>query len=274
MLTNTQTVKIIKRPSAYCKTPYVADISIDDVDYLAHCPALGCCGLSDKDANVIVVPIESEKTKCKFRVELAFYKDRGQETIVGINPKLAEKIMENMLSENNCPFMKIKNYKREQKMLNSRFDFMGIDIHDREFVLEIKNVPLADYVDVPKKDRKKINTDHIPYDEKIAYFPDGYRKNSTELVSPRAFKHIQELEKIVKTTNYRAILCFMVQRTDVSCFQPSNIDLQYKKAVIDAWLNGVEIYAIQIKWHINGTYEFIKLLPVRLFDYEGPILVH
>ena len=40
--------KIIKRPSAQCKTPYVADIiyknNDETINTLAHTPALGCCG--------------------------------------------------------------------------------------------------------------------------------------------------------------------------------------------------------------------------------------
>ena len=46
------------------------------------------------------------------------------------------------------------------------------------------------------------------FNEKIAYFPDGYRKNSTDVVSPRALKHIQELEYIAKNGTVRAILCY------------------------------------------------------------------
>ncbi len=37
---------VIKRPSATCKTPYVADVKIEDKDenIMAHTAALGCCG--------------------------------------------------------------------------------------------------------------------------------------------------------------------------------------------------------------------------------------
>ena len=31
------------------------------------------------------------------------------------------------------------------------------------------------------------------FNEKIAYFPDGYRKNKSTVVSERALKHINEL---------------------------------------------------------------------------------
>ena len=42
---------IVKRPSAKCKTPYVADVILKERNesILGHTPALGCCGLSDKD---------------------------------------------------------------------------------------------------------------------------------------------------------------------------------------------------------------------------------
>ena len=206
-------VCILKRPSAFCKTPYVADIMVDNIPHMAHCPALGCCGLSDKSSQVLVVPIpqrnnKSTKTspkqepKCTYRVELAVYEERDQSVLVGINPKLAETLMDRLLTLQMCPFLpNVQSYGREKKYLNSRFDFAGIDQHGRPFVMEIKNVPLADYVDVPKKDRKKYQTDHIPFHEKIAYFPDGYRKNSTDVVSPRALKHIQELEIILQNEN-------------------------------------------------------------------------
>ena len=262
---------IVKRPSASCKTPYVADIEINSTAYMGHCPALGCCGLSDKGCSVIVVPISS--AKCQYRVELAVVNENEKEIIVGINPKLAEEIMKKMLETNSCPFVNVKSFAREKTLLNSRFDFMGIDQEDRTFVIEIKNVPLADYVDVPKKERKKYNTSHLPFDEKIAYFPDGYRKNSTDVVSPRALKHVQELEIVAKTTDYRAILCFIVQRSDVATFQPSNIDLTYKAAVQRAWKNGVEIYALQNVWDKEGKCTYKKSLPVVLFEQYGPYLL-
>ena len=141
--------------------------------------------------------------------------------------------------------------------------------------MEIKNVPLADYVDVPKKERKKSKYTELiktmKFDEKISYFPDGYRKNSTDVVSPRALKHIQELAIISRTTKKRAILCFIVQRKDVIQFQPSNVDLTYKIAVQEAWMNGVEIKTIQVEWTKEGECRYIRNdLPIHLFDACGP----
>jgi DNA-binding sugar fermentation-stimulating protein len=268
---------VLKRPSLYCKTPYVADVQIENEEIMGHSPSLGCCGLADKGANVILSKLSTGKTKTSHRIELSIQNEEEYTTIVGINPKLGESIAENALNW-NCikDLTNIRSYRRETTILNSRFDFTGIDSNGRTFVMEVKNVPLADYVDVPKKERKQYlkKIENMKYNEKIAYFPDGYRKNSTDVVSPRALKHIEELEQIAQTSHTRAILCFIVQRSDANCFQPSNIDLTYKKAVQKAWLNGVEIKTIQVEWSMDGICKFIRNdLPIYLFDYEGPHLL-
>ena len=62
--------KVIKRPSSTIKSPYVADIQLVDDDYdvvdftiyLAHCPSLGCCGLSDTNS-IVLVSENNTKTK-------------------------------------------------------------------------------------------------------------------------------------------------------------------------------------------------------------------
>ena len=199
---------------------------------------------------------------------MAIYKEDDKEIIVGINPKLGETIAEEALKQNCIACLQnVKSYTREVKIMNSRFDFAGIDENGTPFVLEIKNVPLADYVDVPKKDRIQClaQLEHKNFNEKIAYFPDGYRKNSTDVVSPRALKHIQELEEIAITGKVRAILCFIVQRNDVKQFQTSNIDLIYKAAVYKASQNGVEIITIQVEWTTQGKCYFVRNdLPIFL----------
>ena len=262
---------IEKRPSATCKTPYVADIVIQHHKFLGHSPSLGCCGLADKDSNVLCSKIESKSKKtCQFKIELAVFEEKDAKIIIGINPKLAESIAETAL-KNNCilHLENIQSYQRESTFLNSRFDFSGIDQNGKQFIMEIKNVPLADYVDCSKKERKKYEHtfDSLDINDKIAYFPDGYRKNKNAVVSPRALKHIQELQTIATTTDIRTILLFVIQRSDVKHFQPSNIDLTYKETVKNAYLNGVEIKTLQVSWDYYGNCTFIKNnLPIHLSD--------
>ena len=265
--------EIVNRPSKKCKTPYVADVRIEmgqDEEILGHSPSLGCCGLADKGAIVLMTKTlgSSKQQVCSYRIDLAIYKEDDNEIIVGINPKMGETIAEEALKQNCIACLQnVKSYTREVKIMNSRFDFAGIDVNGTPFVLEIKNVPLADYVDVPKKDREHClaQLEHKNFHEKIAYFPDGYRKNSTDVVSPRALKHIQELEEIAITGKVRAILCFIVQRNDVKQFQTSNIDLIYKAAVYKASQNGVEIITVQVEWTNQGKCYFVRNdLPIFL----------
>ena len=88
-----------------------------------------------------------------------FYEPKlDRNILIGTNPKLAEQLIDNCLKQNNLWFLKdYQEYKRERKIenTNSRFDFAGVDKEGKPFVLEIKNVPLADYVDCTEKDKKK-----------------------------------------------------------------------------------------------------------------------
>ena len=51
-------------------------------------------------------------------------------------------------------------------------------------------------------------------------FPIGKINRKTK-PSERALKHIRELEEIKRTTNKRAIICYVIQRNDVKSFEPS-----------------------------------------------------
>ena len=249
---------VIKRPSSTCKTPYVADVKIDNKIILAHSSALGCCGLADKEAIVYMEKCDNEKNKCDYRIMLSKIYEKNQSILIGINPKLAERIVDKCLELNllNCVKDR-KSYEREKKFLNSRFDFAGVDCNNKPFILEVKNVPLADYIDCISKEKKKFDFSELPYNSKISYFPDGYRKKVKDTVSPRALKHIKELEELV-SQGYRSIICYVIQRTDVASFQPSLIDPIYREAVIKAKENGVEIITIVAQWTEEGNVYFIK----------------
>ena len=272
---------IIKRPSKMIKSPYVADISIpitsfvnninETKEVLGHTASLGCCGLADVGAKVLMTKIkqkakDSEKIKCEYRVYLSRFidKERNQETIVGIHPKLAEDLTEQALTKNFLSKLQnIKSYKREtilcvKDKVDSRFDFSGIDENGIPFIMEVKNVPLADYEDVTAVDRKKKNYSDFDFGAKVAYFPDGYRKKSSDPVSPRALKHIRELTLIKKESKTRCIMCYVIQRTDVDRFTISVIDPEYREAVRVAIENGVEIITMVVEWNREGQAYFVR----------------
>jgi DNA-binding sugar fermentation-stimulating protein len=262
---------VIKRPSKYIKTPYVADIIPfnQETSILGHTASLGCCGLADVGATVLMASVpknnkNDDKLHCEYRVYLSIIKERNNEIIVGIHPKLAEELTESAIKNNLLNRLQnVRTYKRETSIyvpgkVDSRFDFTGIDCDGIPFIMEVKNVPLADYEDITAKDRKNKCYDDREQNSKVAYFPDGYRKKSTDTVSPRALKHIQELTLIKRESKTRCIMCYVIQRTDVSSFQPSIIDPEYRTAFYNAMEAGVEIITLVVNWTREGKAYFVK----------------
>jgi len=225
--------------------------------------------LADIGAHVLMSPITKIKKNtgkicCEYRVYLSLIREKGSEIIVGIYPKLAEELTEIALKNNLLSKLQnIKTYKKETKifvhnLVNSRFDFSGIDQNGLPFILEVKNAPLADYEDITSKYRKKMCFDNRVINSKVAYFPDGYRKKSTDTVSPRALKHINELALIKRMSKTRCIMCYVIQRTDVDRFQPSIIDPQYRESFIKAVNSGVEIITMVVQWTREGSAYFVR----------------
>lgn len=262
---------VIKRPSKHIKTPYVADVLPINIpeEILAHTASLGCCGLADIGASILMAPMpipknKNTKQKCQYRVYLSIFKEGNNEIIIGIHPKLAEDLTENALKLGFLSKLpNVKSYRREtcifvEGKVDSRFDFSGIDYNGIPFIMEVKSVPLADYEDVTAKERKKMDFTGRDFNSKIAFFPDGYRKKSKEPVSPRALKHVRELMLIKKESKTRCIMCFVIQRADVDRFTPSVIDEEYRQAVKDAIESGVEIITMVVQWSREGIATFIR----------------
>jgi len=274
--------QVIKRPSKYIKTPYVADILYENEEVLGHTASLGCCGLADVNAMVLISLTPESKTKskpknkanmkCTHTVYLSVLRNGDNEQIIGIHPKLAETLTEAALSSNLLSRLQnIKSYRREtviyiKDKIDSRFDFTGVDQNGIPFIMEVKNVPLADYEDVTAKERTKMDFSDRDSNSKVAYFPDGYRKKTSDPVSPRALKHIRELTLIKNETPIRCIMCYVIQRTDVNRFQPSVIDPEYRAAFKEAIERGVEIITMVVSWNRNGEATFIRDdLPITSF---------
>jgi DNA-binding sugar fermentation-stimulating protein len=282
---------VVHRPSKRCKTPYAADVILDispytcDVDntYIAHSPSLGCCGLCNTDSVVFIQPTHSNTNKCSHRIMLSSIKlerenDENCDTIyIATHPRLAEDVVKYALSLDLIDELKghVQQYTKEQVSFGtSRFDFAGITVSGRPFLLEVKCVPLADYEDIPSRERiNKIKKNH--YDgwnkyNKVAYFPDGYRKNKTDVVSPRALKHIEELTEIALKGDIDTYMCFVIQRSDVSRFVISCIDPIYRRAVKKAIETGVKMITLQCNYDGDGVCRLINqdILDMSCFTNE------
>ena len=244
--------QIVKRPSKHIKSPYVADVKFGETEILGHAPALGCCGLSDTNATILMTPSKTD-TKCSHTICLSIHEDQ----VIGIHPKFAEKLVENALTKNCFSTLQdIKSFRRETKVhipdyVDSRFDFSGVDKDGTQFLMEVKNVPLA----------------NIEGGVKTAYFPDGYRKSPKTPVSPRALKHIRELTLLRRGVVHldkenpqkiRCIMCYVIQRTDATQFKASDKDPEYKQALKDAIEAGVEVITLVVEWNKNGEAYFVR----------------
>lgn len=239
--------EVIKRPSSTCKSPYVADIIIKgypEMIEMAHAPSLGCNGMVECGKCVYVIKNNTNKI-CKYTIYVAI---DDNDNIVGIHPKIAEKMAYNMLSSNLLFSLRYMiELKREVKIEDSRFDFVGIDKNGIKTIIEVKNVPLV----------------CVCGDKKQSYFPDGYRKKKNEPVSPRAIKHLKTLTNLKREykQNIRCIMLYIIQRDDSIIFVPSNNDPFYKDAFYEATSVGVEIYPCQFKWDIlTSTCTFENLI--------------
>ena len=255
---------IITRPSKVCKSPYLADVNILDncENVMAHSPALGCCGLIVPNVYVLCTKSDSTKNKSKYIVHHVLQKDNS---VIGVNPMLANPIVKSLLLANKVEeFQNITQLKSEITIGESRFDYTFMTENNQKVYLEVKNVPLADVVNVSLKERKKIDLSQYDTSKKIAIFPDGYRKNKNAPISERALKHVNHLAAIHKENpDIICVLLFLIQRNDVVSFKPSSLDPIYQKAVYDAIEIGVKVLPICVNWIDNKCY-FVKkidLLP-------------
>ena len=73
-------------------------------------------------------------------------------------------------------------------------------------------------------------------------------------VSPRALKHVQELQTIALDGKIKACLLFIVQRTDVNRLRITTTDPVYRQAVIEAKEKGVLMKAFSIRWDGSEAY--------------------
>ena len=270
-LENVVRARVVSRPSKVVKSPYMADIMVDGghTEELCHSPALGCAGIIVTGTQVIVTPKAGKsEAKSKYSLDLV---DVGP-SIIGVNPMMCNKMARKALEEGwikDLPKFSHKEIRAEVTVDESRFDFK-CEKDGMNYFIEVKGVPCACIEDIPMTAKKKeammetINK----AENKIAYFPDGYRKAKDEVISPRALKHVQHLTKLAAEDNTVCVLLFVVQRQDCVVFQPTHNDPVYREAVYRAEQAGVRILANTVHWSQDGVARWGHLLPLNLHDKE------
>ena len=212
---------------------FLADVILDDDgEVTAHCTNSGSMkSCLENGAEVYLSPVTDPKRKTRFTWEMI--KINGG--WVGINTGNPNKLAFEAISKGKIPGL--ENYttvRREVKFGNSRFDLFAENKSEKCFI-EVKNVTLKE--------------------GKFALFPDA--------ITTRGQKHLKTLME-VKKQGMRAVMLYIVQRTDVEIFAPAvDIDPNYAAALKFAVLASVEVIAIQAKVTPEKI-ELIKKLPLEI----------
>ena len=204
---------------------FFADVELSNGQIVtAHCPNTGSMlGLAKHGVKVWLEPNEDPRKKLKYSWKLV---DHENGHFTGVDTSIANKIVYEALLQRKI--LEVLDYDiilREQKYgANSRVDFL-LRNGSKTCYLEVKSVTLC-------------------RQEKIAEFPDT--------VTSRGAKHLKELSKTV-STNTRAIVLYLVQRSDCNYFKiADDLDQTYLNETILSKNSGVEFVSYRVNFLSNG----------------------
>ncbi len=194
---------------------FLADVELEDGSVVvAHCTNSGSMkSCIEVGAPVFLSPAADPKRKTKFTWEMIYINDNW----VGVNTMNPNRIAYEAIKAGEIPQLSgYTTIKREVKFGDSRFDIYAENQLGKCFV-EVKNVSM------------KVG-DHVR-------FPDA--------VTTRGRKHLETLIQ-VRQQGIRAVMLYMVQRSDVNRFGTANdIDPDYAMSLKKAHEQGVEVLVLQ-----------------------------
>ena len=250
---------VLRRPSATIKSPYVADVRLScGREIMCHTPGLGCSGLVEAGREIYVTMApEGSKSKTACTAIIAACSDSTGSYTVGLQPLMSQKLARGLLDRlvsSPCVWtsevtVDIPGFE------TTRLDYVGTQVCDgKKVYVEVKNAMIAWDCTASREKRR-------------AVFPDGFRKKTSEPVSPRAIKHAQALAALRSQEDTAAcILLFLLPRTDCHdglLINPT--DPLYCKAVAAAVRSGVLVRAFSsIYDETKSTATLAKEVPVFL----------
>ena len=211
---------------------FLADVVLDSGETVtAHCTNSGSMkSCLEEGAKVYLSPVNDPKRKTKFTWEMIMINNGW----VGINTSVPNRVALEWVKAGVIPGLQgYTNVKREVTFGDSRFDIFAENNKEKSFI-EVKNVTLKE--------------------GDFALFPDAK--------TTRGQKHLQTLIK-VKESGMRAVMLYIIQRTDVNIFAPErNIDPDYAKLLVEAHGKGVEIIPFQVQVSPEG------IIPMGILPHQ------
>lgn len=214
---------------------FLADIELADGSTVtAHCPNTGSMlGCKEPGSRVWLSAAANPNRKLPYTWEIV---EALPEVLVGVNTGLSNRLVEEAIA--NGAIAELQGYSRIHREVrfgteNSRVDLL-LEGDGPSCYVEVKNVTAA-------------------VENGIAIFPDA--------VSERGAKHLRELAAMAEA-GFRAVLCFCVQRRDVTEVRPADaIDPVYGHTLRQALGRGMEAIAYRAEVNPQGI-ELRHPLPV------------
>jgi len=237
---------ILKRPSAKIKSPYVADIQLEDGTIaLLHTPGLGCCGLVETGRIVYAVP-SGRESKTDYSARIAECTDSDGVHYVGIHPFVSQEAARDVLPILGTNIRWVSEVVVED---GTRLDFVGTRIDGKKIYVEVKTAMVSMECEKERRLRR-------------ATFPEGYKKRKGDPVSPRAIKHCNILAKLCEQEDTAdCYLIFMIPRNDCGDGMIVNEKDPYAGAVADAIRAGVKIRAFTMNYGVDGSVKVEREVP-------------
>ena len=220
---------------------FLADVELDGGEVVtAHCPNSGSMkGCARSGAEAWISQSTNPTRKLKYTWELT----RIDGTFIGINTLVPNRLVKASVENGLVP--ELSGYSRVRSEIktseHTRLDLLLEDNKGRQCFVEIKNCTLVENA--------------------VARFPDA--------VTTRGQKHIEELVTLA-AKGHRAVLFFLVQRTDARTFTPAaDIDPEYAEKLMHARSKGVEIIIRDVVFDLDAQPGLIRLDRALEFAESG-----
>ena len=219
--------EFIERPNRFLTRVKLCDKIVD-----SHLPDPGRLKeLLIPGARLLLKKEKGKNRKTQFSTQAVY----SGKTLISLNTLVPNRFVAYLLKNQGLEFLKEWEFQQQEVSYGkSRFDFR-LKRENTLMVLEVKSVTLVE--------------------KGIAKFPDA--------VTERGRKHVQHLGELA-TEGLDVMVLFVVQRPDVTCFQPQwERDPKFSSALLKAWQKGLQIRVIKMRMTPYSFY-YLGEIPYQL----------